>query len=793
MKQDSLEITRSDAPKRRHSRKKAALLIVCFAVFAVLLTSYALRTSTYLHARITPKLEQLGEKVGGTFSFTGIHAMGLTGIILDDVTFLPDGMTAEQALSFQSITIYPDLLGMFIGDLNASAIEANGFFAKLDFSDAPHSHRTWLTTRRDHLAASTDTLAGAVDTSSSLMPNALPEMRCVNCHVEVTHRKGDVTLEIPWQSLTFVNPAQPWQAIQLSGEKIGACMTPRLDNLSLEMTEPLCVEASSTGMAFESDAVHLDDFEIGAVDFKMMRLNAFAMKNVEFRISDEKRFAHVEDGRIDMDISDKIPRFAGHYAFDYREFELLHVRESDRLGFGIAVKTNDDTTARIFGGFDRVKKQLGVTIDSDGLNFAPLLKEASFSQKLTINALPVTGLVEIRADLMNKLFMLDAKGAVSNASVNVPVLAKEPLEAINGDVEMAVSYDVSDHTLIVDVPKAHLGKINLSGSFAHSPSFVYIDNRPDSPDTPKTDLPVSPMHVAAQLRFDGESADFLAALPKNFAPALTGYQLEGPFSGNADISFDTDNYDALQLNVALALDDVKTIAFDPRSNFDLIKTNNFLIKVNAATVPKLIGPREASWASFYDLPRETAYAFVASEDTKFFTHTGIDLKAIRASLIANLKADKVVRGGSTISQQVVKNLFLTHEKTLSRKFQEAFLTWQMEKTLSKLRILELYLNLAQWAKDTYGIRDAAKFYFQKNVRDLTLSESLFLACILPNPVIFGKQYADNRLSSSRVQKMINIATNLNAAKRIDKATLDAVVEQVKSGKVSDRPRPKILD
>ncbi|MCL2325303.1 MAG: transglycosylase domain-containing protein, partial [Proteobacteria bacterium] len=161
------------------------------------------------------------------------------------------------------------------------------------------------------------------------------------------------------------------------------------------------------------------------------------------------------------------------------------------------------------------------------------------------------------------------------------------------------------------------------------------------------------------------------------------------------------------------------------------------------------------------------------------------------SLVANLKADRVVRGGSTISQQVVKNLFLNHDKTLSRKFQEAFLTWQMEKTLPKIRIFELYLNLAHWAKDIYGIREAAAFYFSKTVSQLSLREALFLASILPNPIIFGKQYAQNELSSSRIQKMVNVGNALRATNRISASAWEAALPLIREGKISDRPRPVV--
>lgn len=272
---------------------------------------------------------------------------------------------------------------------------------------------------------------------------------------------------------------------------------------------------------------------------------------------------------------------------------------------------------------------------------------------------------------------------------------------------------------------------------------------------------------------------------------LTGYQLTGPYSFQINLAYTESNIDALSLNTDFNLDSVKTVAFDPRSDFNLLKGNGFKVKVNAATVPIFIGPHEPTWATFYDLPRETAYSFLASEDGKFFTHTGFDIRSIKASLIANLKADKVVRGGSTISQQVVKNLFLNHDKNASRKFQEAFLTWQMERELPKLRIFELYLNLAHWAKDTYGIRAAAEYYFQKPVAQLTLRESLFLASILPNPIVFGNQYAEGKLSSSRLNKMISVGNALRQANRITPEAWESEQMLIHEGRISDRPRPSV--
>ena len=134
-------------------------------------------------------------------------------------------------------------------------------------------------------------------------------------------------------------------------------------------------------------------------------------------------------------------------------------------------------------------------------------------------------------------------------------------------------------------------------------------------------------------------------------------------------------------------------------------------------------------------------------------------------------------------------MFLNHDKTASRKFQEAFLTWQMEKTLPKIRIFEFYLNLAHFAKDIYGVRAAAEYYFKKNMSQLTLRESLFLAAILPNPIIFGGQYIDGKLSSSRLNKMINVGNALKATNRISAEEWEQTMPLIREGKISDSPKP----
>lgn len=130
---------------------------------------------------------------------------------------------------------------------------------------------------------------------------------------------------------------------------------------------------------------------------------------------------------------------------------------------------------------------------------------------------------------------------------------------------------------------------------------------------------------------------------------------------------------------------------------------------------------------FEKIPKQLVQAFVAAEDSNFFKHQGLDFQSIIRAALKNLKAGGISQGGSTITQQVAKQLLLTPERSFSRKFKEAILAWRMEQTLSKQEILYLYLNQIYLGHRAYGVEAAAENYFDKNVEELTLAESAILA------------------------------------------------------------------
>lgn len=148
------------------------------------------------------------------------------------------------------------------------------------------------------------------------------------------------------------------------------------------------------------------------------------------------------------------------------------------------------------------------------------------------------------------------------------------------------------------------------------------------------------------------------------------------------------------------------------------------------------GKRDRSVQIWVSLSRISPYlikAVLIAEDDKFWSHEGFDYEAIQKAVEKDIKARKFKMGGSTVSQQLSRNLYLSPAKNPLRKIQEAIITWRMEQVLSKRRILELYLNVVEWGEGIFGIEAASRRYYGKPSSDLTPQESAKLAAILPNP------------------------------------------------------------
>lgn len=141
-----------------------------------------------------------------------------------------------------------------------------------------------------------------------------------------------------------------------------------------------------------------------------------------------------------------------------------------------------------------------------------------------------------------------------------------------------------------------------------------------------------------------------------------------------------------------------------------------------------------SWVPLAKLPKHVINAIVVAEDGTFFSHTGFDWYEVQESIEKNIKRGRAVRGASTITQQLAKNLYLSTSKDPVRKAKEALITVLLERALSKNRILELYLNVIEWGRGIFGIESAAQTYFGKSASNLTLEEATRLAAVIPSPL-----------------------------------------------------------
>lgn len=191
------------------------------------------------------------------------------------------------------------------------------------------------------------------------------------------------------------------------------------------------------------------------------------------------------------------------------------------------------------------------------------------------------------------------------------------------------------------------------------------------------------------------------------------------------------------------------------------------------------------WVPLSKISRYLVKAVLIAEDDKFWSHEGFDYEAMQKALEKDIKARKFKLGGSTISQQLTKNLYLSPSKNPVRKIKEAIITWRLEKVLSKKRILELYLNVAEWGDmGIFGIEAASRYYYGKPASDITAEEAAKLASVLPNPRKF------NPLGDSRyVLNRSNLIYSIMVKRGIIVPEYEDVVENKKENSNNEIKNP----
>lgn len=303
-----------------------------------------------------------------------------------------------------------------------------------------------------------------------------------------------------------------------------------------------------------------------------------------------------------------------------------------------------------------------------------------------------------------------------------PLLSVERIEGLN----LLADVDVTWNRLTGEVRLANVAA-TLGSTEVTAWGVLAEPGRPDSYD----------LHVVMG---PAPCDDIVRSIPVGLRPQLADLRLEGHVTLRLHLRGRRDDIDSLRLTVDSDVEGFEVASGGP-DVAALARPFVHEVKLgDGAKVGRLLSLNRSSpgFTAYDDTPVFLRSAIVASEDVAFWRHHGFDLRQIGVSLARNIESGRIERGGSTVSQQLVKNLFLGGDKTVARKLQEAFLTWRLEEEIPKRRILEIYMNIVEWGPNVYGVREAAWHYFHKRPKHLSIKESAFLAAILPSPVRLGR-------------------------------------------------------
>ncbi|QBN19161.1 transglycosylase domain-containing protein [Flavobacterium nackdongense] len=260
-----------------------------------------------------------------------------------------------------------------------------------------------------------------------------------------------------------------------------------------------------------------------------------------------------------------------------------------------------------------------------------------------------------------------------------------------------------------------------------------------------------------------KAQDFIVSLPDGLFTHFQGMEAQGNFEYKLDFMFNKNKPNKLVFDSKLKKENLRITKY---GEANLNKLNGeFVYRAiiqNVQQRPVLVGSDNPNYTPLDQISPYLQKCVLTSEDPSFFSHRGFINEAFKQSILKNIRTKKFSRGASTISMQLIKNVFLTREKTVSRKLEEILLVYILEnnRIASKERMLEVYFNIIEWGPNVYGIGEAAQFYFQKTPADLTLKECLFLATIVPKPKKFMWQFDNEGNLKSFANQQQKFLSNL---------------------------------
>jgi len=346
------------------------------------------------------------------------------------------------------------------------------------------------------------------------------------------------------------------------------------------------------------------------------------------------------------------------------------------------------------------------------------------------------------------------EGDVGVSGLNVQHATLAPNVVRGVSFGTAFGSDVDLLNLRVDVHYADIERQGLQAMLRGE--FEIPERRDGRRYTAEIAVPSVPCSVA------------LSALPADLLPALVGFELRGDVQASVELEADMGDLDNLHLGGSVGIRSCRVRTSPPHAAVDRLGRgfeHRVLMRDGQTRVVQMYSG-SGSFATLDHISPYMVQAVLTTEDGGFWKHRGFLSSQFEVAMRRNLEKGRIELGASTITMQMVKNVLLSQERTLARKLQEMFLTWYVESTLEKNRILELYLNGIEYGPGVYGIVQAARHYFGKHPMDLDPPEAVFLALMLPNPVDRHTQYCRGEVSETYQAKVQHILTLMNERERL---------------------------
>jgi len=313
-------------------------------------------------------------------------------------------------------------------------------------------------------------------------------------------------------------------------------------------------------------------------------------------------------------------------------------------------------------------------------------------------------------------------------------------------VEMEGLWDENSDRLEVTVPRAEVGQVWGRGSFKVG-RISGVRTYEVSVDFPEQDC-----------------GSLFKAIPKELVPHLADAVFQGSLWFRGFFSVDLEDIrKTIEMELTGDWERCRAVTLGPKVNVDALNREDFIhrVVVKGEDLGVVVGPGTGDFTQLHRVPKYVQAAAWGTEDLGFFDHQGFKLGLIRRALILLFERGYFAYGGSTVSQQLVKNLFLYRAKTLSRKLEEAIITWHMERTLSKERILELYLNCIEFGPKIWGIKTAARTYFGKRPDELSPLEGAFIMANKPDPPYGYYMYRRGKVNDRWKKKLKRVMDRLH--------------------------------